>query len=251
MLIDTHCHLSAEYYDDIDKVIKDDKKAGVGKIIVSSCDVLEYDEVIEYSKKYDFIYLSLGIHPEYASTTTKKDLEKLEELLIKTPKIVALGEIGLDYYYTKANKEEQKQLFKKQLEIAFKLSLPVVIHSRDATLDTIEILKEFPEVKGVIHCFSGSLETANIYIKMGYKLGIGGVVTFKNSKLSEVVRDIPIESLVLETDSPFLTPDPYRGKQNSSKYLPYILKKICEVKCINYEEAEKIIIDNTKSIFNM
>ena len=251
MLIDTHCHLSKEYYDDIDKVIKDDEKMGIDNIIVSSCDVLEYDEVTKYSKKYNLILLSFGIHPEYASTTTKADLEKLEKVLISTPKVVALGEIGLDYHYTKENKSEQQQLFRKQLKLAEKLSLPVVIHSRDAVEDTIKILKEFPKVKGVIHCFSGSLETANIYIKMGYKLGIGGVVTFKNSKLSEVVKKIPIESIVVETDSPFLTPDPYRGKTNSSKYLPYILQKISEIKCINYEEIEKIIINNTKNIFNL
>ena len=251
MLIDTHCHLSKEYYENIDKVIKENKEAGIDKIIVSSCDVSEYDEVIGYNKKYDLIYLSLGIHPEYASNTTDDDLKRLESLLSNTSKIVALGEIGLDYHYTKENKNEQKELFRKQLRLAEKLSLPVVIHSRDASQDTIDILKGFPNVKGVIHCFSGSLEVANIYIKMGYKLGIGGVVTFKNSKLSEVVENIPIESIVLETDSPFLTPDPYRGKKNSSKYLPYILKKISKIKGINYEECEKIIVNNTKSVFNL
>ncbi len=251
MLIDSHCHLSKEYYSDIDKVIKEDREAGVDGIIVSSCDVLEYDEVIEYSKKYDLIYLSLGIHPEYASNIKEKDLKRLESLLLSTPKVVALGEIGLDYHYTKDEKIQQQELFRKQLKLAEKLSLPVVIHSRDASQDTINILKEYPKVKGVIHCFSGSLETANIYIKMGYKLGIGGVLTFKNSKLGEVVKNIPIESIVIETDSPFLTPDPYRGKKNSSKYLPYILKKISEIKGINYEECEKIIVNNTKSTFNM
>lgn len=251
MLIDTHCHLTKKYYDNIEQIIEDNKRVGVEKIIVSACDLKEFEEVISYSKEYDCIYLSLGIHPEFASITTDNDLVLLEECLKKTNKVVALGEIGLDYYYTKGNKEEQKQLFRKQLFLAEKNSLPVVIHSRDAAEDTINILKEFPNVKGVIHCFSGSLETALIYINLGYKLGIGGVVTFKNSKLGEVLKKIPIESIVLETDSPYLTPDPYRGKQNSSKYLPIILRKVSEVKGFSLVKTKKIIMDNTIHTFNM
>ena len=193
MFIDTHCHLSCEYYEDIDKVIDDDKKAGVEKIIVSSCEVSEYDEVISYSNNYDMIYLSLGIHPEFSSTTTEEDLKLLEKLLKNTLKVVAVGEIGLDYHYSKENKEEQKELFRKQMSLASKLKLPVVIHSRDASNDTINILREFPDVCGVIHCFSGSLEVAKIYKNMGYKLGIGGVVTFKNSKFGETLKNISID----------------------------------------------------------
>ena len=250
-MIDTHCHLSSEYYDDIDEVIKDNFEAGIEKIIVSSCEVDEYEEVISYVHHYDMIYLSLGIHPEFASTTTDDDLELLEKLLKNTEKVVAVGEIGLDYHYTKENKEEQKELFRKQMKLAEKLGLPVVIHSRDAVKDTIDILGEFPNVKGVIHCFSGSLETAKIYIGMGYKLGIGGVVTFKNSNLSSTLKNISIDNIVLETDSPYLTPDPYRGKKNSSKYLVYILKKVSLIYGISEDEALQIINNNTKKLFNM
>ncbi len=251
MLIDTHCHLTKEYYDDIDKVILENKKAGISKIIVSACDVNEYEEVISYAKKYECVYLSIGIHPEFASKTTKKDLLYLEQVVKSNSKVVAIGEIGLDYHYTKDNKKEQEELFKKQLFLAEKLNLPVVIHSRDAVIDTIRILQEFPSLKGVIHCFSGSKETADIYLKMGYKLGIGGVLTFKNSKLKDVVEQIPLKNIVLETDSPYLTPDPYRGKKNSSKYLPLVLDKLSEIKKIDKEQLMKILIDNTKDVFRM
>lgn len=251
MYIDTHCHLSKEYYEDIDKILRENKEAGISKIIVSSCDVEEYEEVIAYSKKYDFIYLSLGIHPEYATTTTEEDLNNLESLLKSTNKVVALGEIGLDYFYTKENKIEQQTLFRKQLKLAEELSLPVIIHSREATEDTIKILKEFPNLKGDIHCFSGSKETANIYIKMGYKIGIGGVVTFKNSKLYEVVAAINLKDIILETDSPYLAPDPYRGKKNSSKYIPIIAQKIADIKNISVEEVAKITTSTAEDLFKM
>ena len=251
MLIDTHCHLSREYYDDISKVILENKKSGIRKMIVSSCEVSEYDEVISYSKEYDIVYLSLGIHPEFASTTTDDDLELLKNLLTNTKKVVAVGEIGLDYHYTKENKEEQKELFRKQMAIAYSLGLPVVIHSRDAVSDTIDILREFPNVKGVIHCFSSSLEVAKIYKSMGYKLGIGGVVTFKNSNLSKTLEKLSIDDVVLETDSPYLTPEPYRGKQNSSKYLIYVLKKISLIYGITEKEAMDVINNTTKKVFNL
>ena len=251
MLIDTHCHLTKEYYEDIDQVILENKKAGISKMIVSACDVSEYEEVISYAQRYECVYLSIGIHPEFASKTTKQNLSYLEQVVKSNSKVVAIGEIGLDYHYTKDDKKAQQELFRKQLILAEKLNLPVVIHSRDAVFDTIEILKEFPSLKGVIHCFSGSKETADIYIKMGYKLGIGGVLTFKNSKLKDVVKKIPLTNIVLETDSPYLTPDPYRGRKNSSKYLPLVLDKLSEIKEIKKDKLMKILIDNTKDIFKM
>ena len=217
MYIDTHCHLTSEDYDDIDLVIKENIDNNVSKIIVSGCDMESIKEGLILSNKYPSVYLTLGFHP---SEVNNYDLNYLKELL-KKPKVVGLGEIGLDYHYGKEDIDKQKELFRKQLDIATKLNIPVVIHSRDATKDTINILKEY-NLKGVIHCFSGSLETAKEYINMGYLLGIGGVVTFKNSKLSDVVENISLEKIVLETDSPYLTPDPYRGKKNSSKYIPII-----------------------------
>ena len=246
MYIDTHCHLSSEDYDDIDLVIKENIDNNVSKIIVSGCDMGSIKEVLILSKKYPSVYLTLGFHP---SEVNNYDLDYLKEVL-KEPKVVGLGEIGLDYHYGKEDTEEQKDLFRKQLDIAKELNIPVVIHSRDATKDTINILKEY-NLKGVIHCFSGSLETALEYIEMGYLLGIGGVITFKNSKLYKVVEKVPLENIVLETDSPYLTPDPYRGKKNSSKYIPIIAKKISEIKKIDIEKVKEITTSNASKLFDL
>lgn len=248
MFIDTHCHLSKEDYDDIDKVIMEDKEADVDKIVVSGCSREAIDEVMSFKDKYDMVYVTIGYHPEYADSVREEDLDYLKSLLAKK-KVVGIGEIGLDYHYTKENKDKQIWLFEEQLKIAEKFNLPVVIHSRDATQDTINTLKKY-KVKGIIHCFSGSLETAKIYISMGFLLGIGGVVTFKNSKLKDVVKEIPIDSIVLETDSPYLTPVPYRGKVNSSKYLEYIANFIADIKNISLEELAEITSKNASSLFD-
>ena len=248
MYIDTHCHLSIEDYDDIDNVIEENKKALVDKIIVSGCSRDSINEVMMLKEKYDMVYVTIGYHPEYADITTLDDIDYLKSLLVGK-KVVGIGEIGLDYHYGKENKEKQLWLFEEQLKIAESFSLPVVIHSRDATQDTINILKKY-KVKGIIHCFSGSLETAKIYISMGFLLGIGGVVTFKNSKLKDVVREISLEKIVLETDSPYLTPVPYRGKVNSSKYLKYIALFISSLKNISVEEIAKITSKNASSLFD-
>ncbi len=248
MYIDTHCHLSREDYDDIDKVIEENKNANIDKIVVSGCSRESIDEVMDLKDKYDMVYVTIGYHPEYADTITESDLDSLKTLL-NEKKVVGIGEIGLDYHYTKENKDKQIWLFEEQLKIADAFNLPVVIHSRDATMDTINILKKY-KVKGIIHCFSGSLETANIYISMGFLLGIGGVVTFKNSKLKEVVKEVPSESIVLETDSPYLTPVPFRGKINSSKYLEYIANFIADIKNISLEELAEITSKNASSLFD-
>lgn len=248
MYIDTHCHLSMEDYDDIDKVIEENKNALVEKIVVSGCSRKSIDEVMNLKDKYDMVYVTIGYHPEYADTVTEADLDYLKSLLGEK-KVVGIGEIGLDYHYTKENKDKQIWLFEEQLKIADALNLPVVIHSRDATMDTINILKKY-KVIGIIHCFSGSLETANIYISMGFLLGIGGVVTFKNSKLKDVVKEVPLESIVLETDSPYLAPVPFRGKINSSKYLEYIANFIADIKNISVDELAEITSRNASSLFD-
>ncbi len=248
MFIDTHCHLSREDYADIDKIIEYNKKADVDKIVVSGCSRESIDEVMNFKDKYDMVYVTIGYHPEYADNVREKDLDYLKDLLSEK-KVVGIGEIGLDYHYTKDNKDKQIWLFEEQLKIAESLNLPVVIHSRDATMDTINTLKKY-NVRGIIHCFSGSLETANIYIKMRFMLGIGGVVTFKNSKLKEVVEKIPLESIVLETDSPYLAPVPYRGKINSSKYLDIICRFISNLKNISYEELAEITSKNASRLFD-
>lgn len=248
MYIDTHCHLSVEDYDDIDKVIEENKNALVDKIVVSGCSRESIDEVMDLKDKYDMVYVTIGYHPEYADTITESDLDYLKSLLGEK-KVVGIGEIGLDYHYTKENKDKQIWLFEEQLKIADAFNLPVVIHSRDATMDTINILKKY-KVKGIIHCFSGSLEIANIYISMGFLLGIGGVVTFKNSKLKDVVKEVPLESIVLETDSPYLAPVPFRGKINSSKYLEFIANFIADIKNISVEELAEITSRNASSLFD-
>ena len=248
MYIDTHCHLSREDYDDIDKVIEGNKNANVDKIVVSGCSRESIEEVMDLKDRYDMVYVMIGYHPEYADTVTESDLDYLKSLLGEK-KVVGIGEIGLDYHYTKENKDKQIWLFEEQLKIANAFNLPVVIHSRDATMDTINTLKKY-KVKGIIHCFSGSLETANIYISMGFLLGIGGVVTFKNSKLKDVVKEVPSESIVLETDSPYLAPVPFRGKINSSKYLEFIANFIADIKNISVEELAEITSKNASSLFD-
>lgn len=249
MFIDTHCHLSKEDYDDIDLVIKENRENNISKIIISGCSRDSIFESIELSKRYDEVYLTLGYHPSEVETVTDDDLLELENLL-KLDKVVGLGEIGLDYYYGKDNKNEQIELFRKQLNIAEKLDIPVVIHSRDAVEDTINILKEF-DLTGVIHCFSGSVETAKIYTSMGYMLGIGGVVTFKNSNLYKVVESVGLKNIVLETDSPYLAPTPFRGQKNSSKYIPLIAEKISDILDVKVEEVGVETTKNACSMFDL
>ena len=248
MFIDTHCHLSVKDYDDIDKIIKDDLLE-VDKMIISGCDSESILESLEIANNYDNIFVTIGYHPDQIDVVDDEDLKNLEKLL-KNKKVVGIGEIGLDYHYDDTKNEKQIELFEKQLELAVKYDMPVVIHSRDATMDTINTLKKY-KVKGIIHAFSGSLETAGIYIKMGFLLGIGGVVTFKNSKLYEVVEKIGIENIVLETDSPYLTPHPFRGKQNSSKYIPVIAQKIAEVTNNSVEKVGEITTRNASRLFDL
>ena len=249
MYIDTHCHLSCEDYDDIDIVIEENRESKIDKIIISGYSRDTIKESLELIDKYPDIYATIGYHPSEADITTDEDLYLLEEQ-IKHKKVVGIGEIGLDYHYGSDNKDKQISLFRKQMELAEKYNLPVVIHSRDATEDTINILKEY-KVIGDMHCFSGSLETARIYINMGYKLGIGGVVTFKNSNLYKVVESVGLENIILETDAPYLTPEPFRGKKNSSKYIPYIAKKISEILNCTEEEVSKITTENACSLFDL
>ena len=251
MLIDTHCHLSREDYDDIDLVVNENRENGVGKIIVSACTKDSILECLEYIEKYDDVYLTIGFHPSETETYTNEEINFLRDTVKNNKKIVGIGEIGLDYHYGKDDQLKQIEMFIDQMNLAQELGLPVVIHSRDATEDTIKILKEFPKVTGVIHCFSGSVETAKIYVKMGYKIGIGGVVTFSNSKLFEVVEAIGIKNIVLETDSPYLTPVPFRGKKNSSKYLKYVAEKICNILEISVENVSLETTENACSVFDL
>ena len=218
-------------------------------MINNGCDKKSNSEVLELIGKYENMYGALGIHPENVEEYIQEDIKLIEKQL-NHKKVIAIGEIGLDYHYTKENKEKQKKLLEEQLSLAERYQLPVIIHSREATEDTINILKNY-KTKGVIHSFSGSLETAKIYIKMGYLLGINGVITFKNSKLKDVIREIPLENIVLETDSPYLTPEPFRGKRNEPARILEIAKFISELKEISIEELARITNDNIKRIFDI
>lgn len=248
MYIDTHCHLSSKYYNNIDEVLEENVAAGVSQIIISCCDKEGISEGVLLTKKYDNVYLTVGYHPDEVGNVLDSDLDNLKLLFKTNKKIVGVGEIGLDYHYGKENRLNQIELFEKQLKIAEDLKLPVVVHSRDAVFDTINCLKKY-KVSGIIHCFSGSLETANVYISMGFKLGIGGVITFKNSKLGDVIRNIKLEDIVLETDSPYLTPDPFRGRINSSKYIPIIAEKVSDLFGIDVEKVAEVTVSNTLNIF--
>ena len=248
MFTDTHCHLYGEYYEDISSVIQKAEEVGISRFFVAGCNQKSNEEVLNVIHTYSNVYGCLGIHPEEVELYTEEDLEFLENNLLDE-KVIAIGEIGLDYHYTKVNKEKQKQLFGRQLELAQEYHLPVVIHSREATEDTIAMLKKYPNVKGVIHSFSGSAETARIYIKMGYKLGINGVVTFKNSHLKDAVLEV-LDSIVFETDSPYLTPHPFRGTKNEPKYVFNIATFVSEISGKSLEELSEITNKNIKEIFD-
>lgn len=249
MFMDTHCHIYHEYYEDIEEVIESSKNAGVDRFINNAVDVKSMEEVLSLSQQYDGIYAAIGYHPEEVDHIVEEDLALLRQHL-KDDKVVAIGEIGLDYHYTKENQKEQEILFRKQLELAEEFHLPVIIHSRDATEDTIRILKDY-DVRGVIHSFSGSYETAMIYLKMGFSFGINGVITFKNSRIKEVIKRLPMESIILETDSPYLTPDPYRGKKNEPKYVKEISEFVANLFEIETAELSKITTENIKRIFDI
>lgn len=248
ILVDTHFHL-LENEENIDKIINDAKKEGVCYFILGGCSKKDNLYNIKVSKKYKNIYLTLGYHPDEASNITKDDIKYLEKQIIENKdKLVAIGEIGLDYHYTKENKDKQKELFITQIKLANKYNLPIVIHSRDAVKDTIDILREYKSF-GVIHCFSESLEIAKEYIKLGYKLGIGGVLTFKNSNLKETIKNISMENIVLETDSPFLSP--IRGSINEPKNIKLIAKYLSEVKDISLNEVANITTKNANTTFGL
>lgn len=250
MFTDTHCHIYNEYYDnDIEQVYEKMKVSNVDRIINNGCDSKSNKEVLELLGKYSWMYGAIGIHPESADSYTKDDLKYIEEH-INDDKVVAIGEIGLDYYWTKDNKDKQKELFEYQLKLAECVNKPVIIHSRESTQDTIDILKKY-NVKGVIHSFSGSYETACIYIKMGFLLGINGVITFKNCNLKDVVAKLDLKNIVLETDSPYLTPVPYRGIRNDSSHVYDIAKYICELKGCTLEELAKETNGNISRCFDI
>lgn len=248
-MIDTHCHIYSEYYDDISKIIEDISTAGIEKVIVNGCDMKSNLEVLELVKKYDIVYGALGFHPTELENFDDECISWLDKH-INDDKIVAIGEIGLDYHYDDTDKIMQQNAFKKQLDIAKKYNKPVIVHCRDAIKDTYDMLSNY-EIKGSIHCYSGSLEMAREFIKLGYYIGIGGVCTYKNSKnIINVLENVPLSYILLETDSPYLSPEGKRGEVNSPANIPIIVNKISEVKNTSNEEVIRITTDNANSLFD-
>ena len=247
MFVDTHCHIFKSDYDNIDEVLNNASNNNVKYYINNGSDREYNKEVLELVKQYDNMYGALGIHPETVDDYSLDDIEFIKNNL-SNEKIVAIGEIGLDYHYTKENKDEQIKLLEMQLSLAEEYNLPVIIHSRDATEDTINTLKKF-NCRGTIHSFSGSLETTKIYIKMGYLLGVNGVITFKNCNIKDVIKEVGLDNIVLETDSPYLTPVPYRGMQNNPSHILDIAKFVSELYNVSLEELSYRTNENIKRMY--
>lgn len=254
MIFDTHAHYDDEAYEeDREDILKLIRQDGVGLVTDVGATIASTKKAVALSEQYDFIYAAVGMHPEGVEELTDQDMDWLCELA-KREKVVAIGEIGLDYYYEDPKRDIQKIWFRKQLEVARKTGLPVVIHSRDAAQDTLDIIKEEhgEQIGGVIHCFSYGKEMAQVYLDMGFYLGIGGVVTFKNGKkLKEVVKYTPIERIVLETDAPYLTPEPNRGKRNASHYLKYVAQEIAQLKGMTAKEVIAVTTKNAKEMYRI
>ena len=249
MFVDTHCHFEKQYYSNFDEVITNAKDSGVGLLIACGCSKSANIEALDVANNYENIYTTIGYHPDQASIVTTDDLKELESQL-SNKKVVGIGEIGLDYHYEGYDKQKQFELFENQLKIAEKYNLPVVIHSRDAVQDTIDILRKY-KLKGVIHSFSGSYEVARIYLDMGFKLGINGVVTFKNCNLKDTLVKLSPKDIVLETDSPYMTPHPHRGEKNESKNIKIIAEFLSDLYHISTQELAEITRKNVNDIFDI
>lgn len=250
MFVDTHCHFEKQYYDNFDEIINNAKNNNVGILIASGCSKTSNVEALNLANEYENIYTTIGFHPDQAEIVTYEDLMELEEQIKSSKKVVGIGEIGLDYHYEGYIREHQFDLFEKQLLLAQKYHLPVVIHSRDAVQDTIDMLQKY-HVKGVIHSFSGSFEVAKIYLNMGFKLGINGVVTFKNCNLKDTLVKLSPNDIVLETDAPYMTPHPFRGEKNESKNITITADFVANIFNITSQELAKITRENVRQIFDI
>lgn len=257
LFTDTHTHLYASEFDsDRDNIITQALEAGVSRLFLPNIDSGSVAGLLALQKKYPLnCFPMMGLHPCSVNKNYENELAGVEELLAKPEsKFYAVGEIGLDFYWDTTYAEQQKKVFRKQIELSLRYNLPIVIHVRNAFKETFEIVKEYSngDLKGIFHCFSGNLEEANQVISLGgFKLGIGGVVTFKNSKMGEVLKNIALENIVLETDSPYLAPVPYRGKRNESSYVPLVAKKIAEIKNCSLEEVAEKTTKNSIDIFKV
>lgn len=256
MIIDTHAHYDDEQFDtDREELLTTLPEQGIEAVVTVGASLASCQGALELAERYDRVYATLGVHPDEVAILTDASLEWMRTAVTESPikdKIVAIGEIGLDYYWDKAQHEVQEHWFRAQLRLARELGLPVNIHSRDAAADTWQVMKDehLEEIGGIIHCYSYSWEMARNYLDAGFYLGIGGVVTFKNAKkLKEVVEKAPLDRLVLETDCPYLAPDPYRGKRNCSAYLKYVAEGIASLKGVTPEEVIAQTRQNTLTVY--
>ena len=266
-MIDTHCHIDdPQYTEGLDAFLVEQRQDGVEAILVPGVDKTSVKDVLEVCNLYpDYLFPALGLHPENVKEDWREQLATIKAAVDKsfasTPytlhptlrhsRLIAIGEIGLDYHWDVTFKEQQHEALREQMRWAEQYHLPVMIHSRDATEDTLKILREFPAVKGVMHCFSGSHEVAEQVVKMGYYLGIGGVLTFKNCKLAEHLVGIPLEALVLETDAPYMAPVPYRGKRNESRWMRYVAERLAQVYDCSVEHVIEQTTANAKALFGI
>ena len=252
MFFDTHAHLDDDRFsDDRETVIEKIKEDGVSLVVNIGASLESSKDSIALAEKYDFIYAAVGIHPSDTDKIFDADLETIKEMT-SHEKVVAIGEIGLDYYYEDPERDIQKGWFKKQLELAKKLGMPYIIHDRDAHGDVLDIVKEVGYFNGLMHCYSGSAEMAKELVKLGFYISIAGQVTFKNApKVREVVATVPVERLLIETDSPYLTPEPFRGKRNDPSKVKFTCEKIAEIKGLTLEETAKITLENGKRFYGI
>ncbi|MCP1492224.1 TatD DNase family protein [Peribacillus frigoritolerans] len=254
MLFDTHVHVNAEQFnEDLEDVINRAKEAGVDNMVVVGFDRPTIIRAMELIETYDFMYAAVGWHPVDAIDMTEDDLQWIEELS-NHPKVVAIGEMGLDYHWDKSPKDVQMEVFRKQIRLAKKVGLPIIIHNREATADIVNILKEeeASRVGGIMHCFSGSAETALECVNMNFYISLGGPVTFKNAKKpKEVAAAVPLDRLLIETDCPYLAPHPYRGKRNEPSYVKLVAEQIAEIKQLTFEEVSQATTENAKKLFGI
>ena len=252
MIFDTHAHYdSGAFNADRFEILESMPEKNVGLIVDPGCDLISSRDAIALAEKYDFVYAAVGWHPEDIDKLSEEGFAELTKLAGQ-PKCVAVGEIGLDYYWDAEHKDEQKALFIRQIELALRLNKPIIVHDREAHGDSFDIVCRYPELRGVFHCYSGSAEMAAELLKRGWYLGFDGPITYKNARKSiEVLEMCPLDRMVIETDSPYLTPVPNRGKRNDSSNLKYVIEKIAEVKGISPEEIERATFENGKRLYAM
>lgn len=254
MIFETHAHYDDDRFaEDREELLQSLVQNGIGAVINSGASVDSTRATVALAKKYDHVYAAIGVHPSEIKHLDEAFMDWMKTQAV-WEKTVAIGEIGLDYYWDKEPQvqESQRYWFGRQIELAREMKLPIIVHSRDAAADTMQVMKEHhaQEIPGVIHCYSYSKEMAMEFIQMGYYIGVGGVVTFKNAKkLKETVAAIPLERILLETDCPYMAPEPHRGKRNSSLYLPYVIEEIAKIKGISAEEVEKVTEANARALF--